>query len=859
MVTHVFKNRQGQATLLIVTIVCVVGIILLMTSLDSFVRDYNYKAKDFNQVLLDETTSSAFAVMETALERRLWEPPPDENCLRSQNISVSGTLPDDVKWKVSAYFNAKTRNYEMKAEGENPGKKLKSVFRKKVKVMDLSDYLVLSMNSSEVRLSRVTSNTAPSAMIARDRRIYTKGPLILGAGLERPNPHMNFNGSPANFPAEWGTILQGDRMQFAGGISYDPVNLATPNNSPSTNIDDMLGPYGTPYLTPPTHLGQAGAGLAIITKDYDKAMKLKDQVSTGTITVSKASLKNEIYPIALFKNGPFPLKAWTATDNGTYVNDPDQYSVFYYFTGGANNAKLHLDATCLSKADAATTKKYCSNSDHFPRGFNQWRRDAGLEGHLFTADAVEVPSPTLSWENLQALEKDAEQCGAVISTPVNPEVDCPVWDHNFLMSYRTGNVTGCQAVSRINLDTLTFNHLNPAALNDPANEGRMLRRVVYLKGPAQIIQDKPEGLMAGIITNNNSRRNLSVWIVSEDMIALKGYQQDQTSPLTERPKDLREVVFNDDVSGAPAASKKLPLSLILLSPEKIHLLSPFYVPMSVSHLQTIWPTSGGVIRPIRHNLTDWERQEEDGFKYGTRRYRIEGVSLIANANSAAGEPFFLRGLWAGRDSHPHQFTSNQCMSSLAGNLLEEVPGERYKDTAKRPAYAGVGNSPLPPTTSRFWNNKTIFPYFYVPEVFNVQYQANLPEGRLQSEVILSGISMATNFSSETPSGKRSLTSPRYDIRDTRSDNQPFDLSHKNYGWSVDNYYRAKPIGTSCIQANMQFVAPINGATTDPMAVQPSVNNGAQTFIQASPDVDYRNVGSVLGVDQLLIETKEGID
>jgi hypothetical protein len=872
MISHVHKNRQGQATLLIVTVVCVVGIILLMTSLDSFVRDYNYKAKDFNQVLLDETTSSTFAIMETALERRLWEPPPDENCLRSENISVTGTFPDNVKWTVTAFFNAKTRNYEMKAEGENVPKKLKSIFRKKVKVMDLSDYLVLSMNSTPVRLSRLTSAKAPTAMIARDRRIYTKGPLILGAALERPSEHqLNFNGSTANFPSEWGTILQGDRMQFSGGIYYAEGGVATPNHdSRNGNAEALLTPFGVPYLTTPTHLGQAGAGYAIFTKDYEKAMKLKGQVISGNTTpVTKADLKNEVYPISLSTSGTAPVKAWTSVDNGTYLNDPNKFAPFYYYTGGAAEARYHVDVTCLSRADAFDTKKYCSHSEHFPRGFAQWRRDAGLEGTIFTADAIAVPAPTLSWENMQALEDDAKQCGTVISAPVNPYVDCPVWDKNFLNDYKNGTVTGCQNVSQIDLDTLPLANFNPAALNDPANEGRMLRRVIYLKGPAQIIQKNKQGLMAGLLTSNAARKNLAVWIVSEDMVALKGIQPDETSPLDERPAVVREVVFNDDVSGAVDPLKKYPLSLVLLSPETVHLLSPYYVPMSVDHLKKIWPTSGGMIHPIRHNLTDWERQEDDGFKYGIRSYRIEGVSLISNAAAEADQPFYLRGLWAGHDSSPYQFTANQCMSSLDGYTLKEVPNgklppelpvETYKETAKRPDdILADPNSPLPNKDSRFWNHLDHFPLYYSPEVFNVQWSAMGGEARLQSEVVLSGISMATNFANTAPSGKRVLDVPKYAIVDSSHPGLPFDLSHKNFGWTEDMYYKHKPINTPCIFNNFEYVVPIGGLTHDGMSAQPSVNNGAQTFIQASPSADYRNIGSVLGVDQLLIETKEGAE
>lgn len=109
--------RKGQATLLIVFVLCAVGIIVLMSSLDVFTKDYNYKSVDFDRVLLDEATSSSFAVMEAALSRRMWEPPPDSDCLKSQKFSVSGKLPNGVSWSVDTVFNFTTKNYEMTATG----------------------------------------------------------------------------------------------------------------------------------------------------------------------------------------------------------------------------------------------------------------------------------------------------------------------------------------------------------------------------------------------------------------------------------------------------------------------------------------------------------------------------------------------------------------------------------------------------------------------------------------------------------------------------------------------------------------------------------------------------------------------
>lgn len=841
------KHTRGQATLLIVTVLCVVGTIVFMSSLDVFVRDYSHKAKDFNQVLLDETTSSAFAVMETALERRLWEPPPDENCLRSENMEVTGSTPDDVTWKVTAHFNFATKNFEMTATGEY--KELTSIFKKKIKVMDVSDYLLLSTNENPIFLQRLYSTKVPTALIARDRRIYTRGPLLMGSSIHRTYSMTDFSGSAGSWPADWGTIVQGDRMQFGGGIRYLEYSVPKPNDPA---LQPILAPFSSALVDPPTHHSQWGGGSTVITKDFDKANNLQEMVKTGaTGPVTKASVAAEVYPIALF-NGTPPLKAWTAADNGTFFNDVDRQSIFYYGWGETNNFGVRFDGTCFSLVNP---KKFCSHSEHFPRGFNAWRTAAGLDGYLFTADAVAVPSPTIGWDNLKALEDDARTCGAVITAPINPYVDCPVWDKNFIEKYATGDNSGCRPISKINLDTVPFAAMNVAVLNDPANSGRLLRRILYVKGPATLVQDQAAGLMLSTIPNNTARKNLSIWVVSEDLISLQGFQADTTSPLDSNPGTLREVVFNGDASGVPLASQKEPLALTMMTTERVNLLSPFHTPMTLSHLSKIWPVSGGKIRPIRHNMTDWERQENDGFKYGYRRYILHGINVVSSAQTSSGEPFFLQGLWSAPDSSASQFPSNQCMVSKSGSTLQPNGATAVVHSALIPGYQSDPNGPIPPIGSRYYPNATNFPTNYVPNVFWVQ-RASLEASREQSEIILNGITMSTNFSSEAPTGFRNLNIPLHKGLENRTPNLPFDLSHKNFEWDSTNYYKTKPAGTACTLNNIEFKqASAAGQEYDPYGVQPSTNNGRQVFVQTAPATDYRNVGSVVGIDQLVIETK----
>ncbi|WP_413291219.1 hypothetical protein [Bdellovibrio sp. HCB337] len=849
------NNSKGQAALIFVAGLCLAGFIILMSSLDVFTRDYNYKARDFNQVLLDETTSSTFSIMEAALERRMWEPPPDSACMKSKDFEVSGVLPNGITWNVKARYNPETKNFELTATGSY--QKLTSLFKKKIKVMDASDYLLLSTSNNSIYLDRLYNQTAPAALIARDRRVYTKGPLVLGGNLDRPNPKTNWNGSPALWPAEWGTIIQGDRMQFAGGIYYRPYSVPRPNPDATSNIEALLAPYSDAFGAAQTHYSQFGGGSAVFTKDYTKAITLKDQVSAGTPgPLSKANVATEVYPTALFNGAP-PLRAWTAPDSGAYFSDPDRNSIFYYAWGEDNNYGVRIDATCLSRVDAFTSNKYCSHSEHFPRAFTNWRRNADLEGYLFTSDSSEVPAPKLSWDNLEALEDDARLCGAIVNAPVAPYTDCPIWDHNFLTNYATtGSTSACIQMSSIDLDTLTLNNLNFSELDDPANKDLLLRRVIFLKVPAEIKQTNARGLMPTRVPGNVSRKNLSVWVVSDNLVSLKGYQADTTSPMTVDPDRLREVVFNKDASGAAPGTETEPMLMTILSPDKVHLLSPFYVPITPGYLTTYYPASGGKIHPVRHNITDFPRYENDAYTYGYRRYIVNNVSLIANANNNPAQPFYLQGLWSAPDSSASQFPSNQCMMSLAGQVLPPNPPSLATHSSLIPAYHSAVDSPIPPATSKFYNGKAFIPNFYVPDVFWAQ-RVGTNIGRDQSEVVLTGINISVDFDTFTPPGKRNLGNSFYNETEGRNHAIPVDLSHKHFTWDAGNYYKLKSPATPCLVTNMEYRTAIGTDLYEDIAANPSFNNGRQVYLQVSPSNDFRNLGAVVGVDQLVIETKNG--
>lgn len=845
-------SERGQATLIFVTVVCGLATFFIMNSTSIFQRNYDQKTRDFDRVLLNEVTTSTFAIMESALARRLWEPPPDDRCMKSEEFSVKGKMSDGMEWSVSTRYNPVTKNYEMTARGSYHD--LNATFIKRVKVLDVSDYLLFSDSENAVALSRTFNEKLPTTLIARDRRLYVRGPVVMRSVLARPNSNSNFLGSPANWPGDFGTIIQGDRIQFTGGIFYSSTSIPEPNvdQSPPTAIRSLLAPYSEHWGDPPRFLAQESSGVGLVTRDYGLATDLSEQVLTGaTGPRTKAEVRQSVYPVALF-SGSLPLESWKASDSGSYMNDPDRSSIFTYSYGLDNKFGHRLDAACISPADAFATRRYCSHSEHFPRGFARWRKDAGLEGIFFTADSEVIPSPRMNWDNFQALEEDAQRCGLVVDAAgADSYEDCPVWDPKFMTEYAGSGSPRCPRIAVVDMDNVALNDFDVAALSDPSMRDRIQRRVIYLKTRTELRQTSARGIFSSI-TDPIARKNLPIWVVSEDVLALRGYQQDTTSPLTTDPGRLREVVFNEDATSTVPGARLEPVSMVLLSPEKVHLLSPFYVPASSSYLQTYWPSAGGKIHPVIHNYTDYVRQEDDGFKYGFRNYRIGNMSLIGNAKGDASQPFYLRGLWSGPDSTADQLIADQCMASVPGRLPVQSGTSYLIDTAVVPTSGLPSPSPIPDPSSKYYNHKTSFPLRYYPDVFWVQ-TANGHVGRQESGLIFHGTRIYATFDSAAPSGKRDLSTPLYPGSESRSHSVPTDLSARTFAYDTTYYYKNRSPGTSCVPENVEFRSPSPYDVA--AAVKPTMNNGRYTLIHREPPVDYRGVGAIVGVDQPVLETR----
>lgn len=847
----VLDAEAGQSVLLITFSLFVIFSILLYSALDLITRNVYLQTREVDQLLLDEMTNSAFAVVESALERRLWEPPPDSSCLKTETFTVKSDEGTGPEWTVNVSYNFDTKNYELVAAGSY--RQLTSQFKKQIRVMDVSDYMLFSGGTQPIAMSQLYDPRNPTALIAKSRKVYANGPLTADASIVRSNPKLDWNGSPDTFPDEYGMILQGDRLQFKGGISYLRRKLSEPAITGDTpaSFANLLDPYTT--SAPETYYGQYGAGNLIIMPNATLAENLKTTViNPASSLVTKSDVNDFVYPVALFRGNP-PLISDTAIDSGNYFNDTDRYSIFRYQATG-NLSTTTGNFTCLV-SNSYKSKRYCSNSEHFPKGFDKWRGDTGLSSVLFTSNTVEVPIPEIGWDQLEALEEDANACGKVVSTPENVYTDCPVWDQKFMSSYSLTGSKSCLRISELNLDVLNLKNFNPADYSDPDYRKRSLRRVLYLKTPTTLSQTSVNGIYP-TITDSNIRSALSVWVVAESLLSLKGKQTDTTSPMDSEPGRMRQVSFNTDDKESVQ-----PIAMTLLSLDTVHLLSPFYTPMSEALLTEIYPVAGGKIVPARHNLTDHKRWEIDGFRFGFRNYKIKNVNLITSTAVDPSKPFYLQGLWSGPDGGPGQHVANQCMVTLLGFPLEKYDSERIMRTAKvpdnsSPLFASA-NAPLPPITSAFFNGQDHFAETYYPAVFRAQ-QAPPFDKRNESTVELTGGRVHMNFNFKGHPTRPDLTTPDFNrIWERYSTDivNLFDFRQRIFQYDDSRHYKTKPANTVCITDNVEY---LNGSASKPVdltALSPALNDGNYIFVFQAPDDSFRNLGAFTGVDLPTIESK----
>jgi hypothetical protein len=846
-------SPKGQAVLVLILIVDLVVAAGLAVSVSYGSRQTQARIDETQRFLLSEATSSAFVVMEAALRRRLWEAPPDASCLKSQNFSVSGSTEGGVKWSVTANYNPSTKVYDLTADGQY--RAVKARFYKQVKVRDASDYLLLNNGTKEIPVIRSYRSRASAGFVANQRLIYTRGPISFYPHVLRSNvAGETYYGNPGtvNWPVEYPIIMQSERMQIAGGLSYGRDYPVYAPEAPPVLVA-QLAPYSSPFGAGNyRYYAQAGGGAAVVTKDYALGLSLQTALQNNDASgLDRTAIRRQVYPIALFADGGHPLLSHSAADSGSFANKVENWDIFYYSYSGNHFGALD-NFTCLERFNAATgTTKRCSDSNTWPRGFAAWKTSAGLDQTLFTKETEEIPLTPIDWDNMEALEEDARACGAVVESGSGSTYeDCPIWDTRFLDRFvASGAKPPCQQVSRFNLNAPALANFSSSQLADDALKDRLLRRVVYFKGPAEIAQSTATGLYPSLTPVE--RQRLTMWLVSEDLVTLRGFQNDTTSPLNSDPGRLREIVFNADGT-RPSGSGSSPLRLVVLSPETVHLVSPQYVPLTSSMFTARYAAQGGKLLAKIPPLYDFERNEKDVYTYGNRNYRVENIAYITNSAGSASNGFYLKGLWAGPDSSAEQYIRNQCYFNAPGVVNGTGPGQDETGGYPAPSYAGTT---IPPLGSRFYQQPgNIVPSTQYPQVFWTQIAAAANPTEADSHINFSGLRLLVDFDdSPPPSGKRQLAVQKYAPTSYYS---MADMPDRNYVWFNKSYYwqPTTRAGKACVAANFKY---LDGTPRPSTLDSISVNVGRGDLQHSAPLVDtLRDVGALFGVDLPMVQVKQ---
>lgn len=807
---YFFFNKKGQTTVLIPLGILMVTTLAIMTFSDFFKKNQTIHKKLITKSLLQETTLSTFAIMESALRRRMWEAPPDNNCNKSESFSVSGKTPYGINWSVEAEYDFDKSIITMYAVGKDKYGN-QTQFVKQIKIMDTSDYLLISSNNQNIfSLNRslqgnIGDRSKPTSLIAGPRRIFVNSAVEFSGNFLTDRYTNDFDTDPADmsynqFIDTHGIIIQGERVQLTKGVRYrhSDQRIWTPNttgvntsqntrNQKAKDLFDSKDLLNTSVYPSGSLVPQQSTSAAIFYSGNQQAEATahKDylnKVTNSTVgLLSKNQMRTQAYPYALAgKNSGKPIFSWSLTDSKDYQNDFDKVQSFN-FTVDINYQWAGINASCLMR-NINLPFNHCSYSEAedltapnanpslpgafkhykgFPLGFNQWREDASLVGSLYTSDSDQLKIPTLDWDNIDALKDDAQACGQVIVRNEESEVyeDCEVWDANFLKKYRLNGLDTieCSQIQKLRLSDVTLNNFNKTNfLATPEN--RQLRRVIFTDKPIELSQNNSRGLLyTGVgespLNDNEVRSKLALWIVNTDYIVFRGHQKDLTTPMQERPGDIRQIYFNKDLDEPSTSSNYVnPVNLVVFSPERIHLISPQYVPMSRSHFLDMYPrdVTRKQIVPKRQNITDHHRYNNDAFLYGIRDFNIERVALITNSNNVGTRAnvseftngtggtsqlyatpyntanFFFKGLWY-IGIYNDDPVRNLCF------VWDEAHTPATDANAARGNYiitsAPDANSSLPPLGSNFYLNTQL------PATPLVDYVTN---NRTQASVIVNG-------------------------------------------------------------------------------------------------------------------------
>ena len=859
-------NRRPSGSALLLVIISVFSVTPILVYSFGLLHSLSAKrfSKEMRQVIASQAARSSFVLMEAALARRLWEVPPDAQCLRMMNFSLSGTTDEGAQYTTDASYDATTRVISLTATATFKSQTYR--FGKRIKALDVSDFLTFSKSTEVSEISRFgIAGQSATGVIAKDRKVYFEGPVWLNNAVRAPDVAEPTGGtwtSPrtTNLLGEYGMIFQGDRLYFLGGLQYMPFPHAQPFGSWPTypSLSAELG--ATIGSIPANRFAQKTRGATLFFKDYTTANLLYKNVISGA-PIDPALppigvLKKQVYPNALFCQtipAGGPLNPQTATDTGCYIGDTDKWKTWSYQMP-AGMGGISGEFSCLfDNSEPEATRKYCSQNKHFPKGFAQWRTDAGLDKILIGSEGEKVDYSSIGWDNLEALKEDAVACGAIVENKFpSTYLDCNLVDKRVMDKYKSG-LNPCETIHKVDTEQLgtVLNNFNSAAYTNPDNANRYLRRVIYSGSPAEVHQADQRGLWT-VQNNTTIRANLNLWFVNEERWIFKPNQSDLTSPINfPGPGDAphNKAYFNQDVDPNPATAMRA-LNLVILSPDPIQINSPFHKEVSFADMQNMVPVVGGEFKPRRDIVTDYDHQENDSYTYGIRDVYLNNIGLISNANTGEDTGVVLRGLWSVDNWDNVRWIQNMCRmdrpddglaTTSAGSLtsLEEITTSTpFLPHAFPSLPFDYSEKFIPPFASRFYVQTGGIPKIkqYIPYAF-------VKNGDYDPRVFFKGSKITASFESFTPTGKKSLTVDRMKPQDVHKCN----WGNRSFIWpaSSTGYNPTPPGGAACM----------DGAITTPDGTPENrisqfyVNRqGNPLFIQLPPEDDFRNLGTIFSVN-----------
>jgi hypothetical protein len=822
----IILNDRGSALAAVVAVIALIG---AMIPVYQKLNKKSVEAHDgeWDRFVAAEAAESGLNIMEAALDRRLWEPPPKADCTRELAFTASGETSSKIKFHVDVKFDPVHNIYILLGKGTYQGSM--AGYRKVIKVKNASDYMVLSKSTSEAFFYGSKGLQGVASLIARHREIYFQGPLLLrptyNRVLTRPLDDVDFNTNlQFGNPMEVKGVFQSERMTFRDGIGH----YMTPGWRPNASIADNLKTpklnslllsrtdhYPLSPTTNNTYYWNSSGGGFFFTSGLDRAQDIEKRVRENS-NISSGLLTDQLYPRAL-TCGSTPINAASSNDSGCFVQNRRRWIPVVMEYGDEFYMDQDLDLLCYTQR-SGTAFKNCSSSKDFPKGFASWRKSASLEGTVFSEEQEELKTTEMTWDHMEALEEDAKACGLVIdpaggdSNADSNYRDCPLADLNFLQSYVTGSAS-CLDISTLDLSAVTTKISSLSSTSLSGERNLLARRVIYSKVPLEYSQTDENGILSSI-SNDDLRKKVSLWLVNEDVNIFKPYQSDMTGPIDSSPDRLRESYFNKSALGSTE-----PIQLLSLSPEQIVIHSPFHRPLTEVELGTDFTRSGGKIRPNYAAMTDWKHQEDDGFRYGARSINIGPLTIINNAETVPfSSPFFLRGLWSSVGQQGHKMLFNGCL--LSGGSADPYGPRKTSMPAM-----GLGVT-SPPASSRFYQ-----PFVSgrgLAGVFEAQYNA----ARItKSRIIHEGTRASIYFENFTPTGKRNLGIPKYNWSDVGSADL-FDLDQRFYIWNSSDWFSEVTSPTPCGTA-LSF---LNGGGD--LKLGQFINAGAYEYNLRSPNEEF---------------------